>query len=52
VLSRTPVDAARVVQWDGKTPGAWVDEIDGADAVVNLAGRSVNCRCTRSIETS
>ena len=32
--------------WDGREPGAWAAEIDGADAVVNLAGRSVNCRYT------
>jgi uncharacterized protein (TIGR01777 family) len=24
--------------------GAWVSEVDGADVVINLAGRSVNCR--------
>lgn len=34
------------VPWDGRTLGAWAKEIDGADAVVNLAGRSVNCRYT------
>ena len=34
----------RTVQWDGKTIGDWADEIDGADVVINLAGRSVNCR--------
>jgi uncharacterized protein (TIGR01777 family) len=33
-----------VVRWDGEGPGAWVEEIDGADVVINLAGRSVNCR--------
>ena len=32
--------------WDGRTVGEWVKEIDGADAVINLAGRSVNCRYT------
>lgn len=36
----------RVVAWDGVTTGGWVGEIDGADAVINLAGRSVNCRYT------
>jgi uncharacterized protein (TIGR01777 family) len=36
----------RVVEWDGETLGAWAAEIDGADVVVNLAGRSVNCRYT------
>lgn len=30
--------------WDGKTLGAWAAAVDGADVVINLAGRSVNCR--------
>lgn len=30
--------------WDGKTLGAWARELEGADVVINLAGRSVNCR--------
>lgn len=34
----------RVVRWDGEAMGDWASEIDGADVVVNLAGRSVNCR--------
>jgi uncharacterized protein (TIGR01777 family) len=33
----------RVVGWDGAEPGAWCAELDGVD-VVNLAGRSVDCR--------
>ena len=46
VLSRTPRDDQpwRVVGWDGENAGDWHAEVDGADAVVNLAGRSVNCR--------
>jgi uncharacterized protein len=45
VLSRQPRAAPwRVVEWDGETLGAWAQELDGADVVVNLAGRSVNCR--------
>lgn len=37
----------RSVAWDGRTlSGDWTAEIDGADAVINLAGRSVNCRYT------
>jgi uncharacterized protein (TIGR01777 family) len=36
--------AGRSVNWDGRTLGDWARELDGADAVVNLAGRSVNCR--------
>lgn len=34
----------RTVLWDAKTLGEWAAEIDGADVVINLAGRSVNCR--------
>lgn len=34
----------RSVLWDGETLGDWTSEIDGADAVINLAGQSVNCR--------
>ena len=34
-----------MVSWDGKTVEShWLSEIDGADVVINLAGRSVNCR--------
>ena len=47
VLSRSPRAAPwRVVPWDGSTVGEWASEIDGADVVINLAGRSVNCRYT------
>lgn len=47
VLSRKPAAAPwRVVEWDAKSDGPWAKELDGADAVVNLAGRSVNCRYT------
>jgi uncharacterized protein (TIGR01777 family) len=34
----------RSVRWDAKTLGPWAAELDGADVVINLAGRSVNCR--------
>lgn len=37
---------ARVVHWDGRSRGEWWSEIDGADLVINLAGKSVNCRYT------
>lgn len=29
--------------WDARTPGEWVRHLDGADALVNLAGRTVDC---------
>ncbi len=34
------------VQWDGRTLGKWAELLNGAHAVVNLAGRNVNCRHT------
>jgi uncharacterized protein (TIGR01777 family) len=34
----------RFAAWDGRTLGEWASEIDGADVVINLAGRNVNCR--------
>lgn len=52
VLSRqsaSPLPASRpwrVVAWDAATLGRWQQEIDGSDVVINLAGRSVNCRYT------
>jgi uncharacterized protein (TIGR01777 family) len=37
----------RVVAWDpGRPDDGWAAELDGADVVLNLAGRSVNCRYT------
>ncbi|MBL8803724.1 MAG: TIGR01777 family oxidoreductase [Planctomycetes bacterium] len=45
ILSRgAATSVARVVRWDAETLGPWAAEIDGADVVINLAGRTVNCR--------
>jgi uncharacterized protein len=47
VLSRTPgvdIRGLREVVWDGETLGSWTKELEGATAVINLVGRSVNCR--------
>src|SRR5215212_4571059 len=48
VLTRKPRKNSRVRQvvWDGRTVGPWARELEGAAAVVNLAGRSVDCRHT------
>ena len=52
VLSRRPdIRPWRVVSWDGATLGNWQREVDGCDAVINLTGRSVNCRYTRANRT-
>jgi uncharacterized protein (TIGR01777 family) len=34
------------VHWDGKTLGNWCKVIDGSDVIINLCGKSVNCRYT------
>ena len=46
ILTRRPgaLKAGRAVGWDGRTLGAWTNELAGADVVINLAGRSVDCR--------
>ena len=45
VLSRSSRPAAwPVVLWDGVSLGRWSEELNGADVIINLAGRSVNCR--------
>jgi uncharacterized protein len=47
VLTRSPGSAGTSlhhVHWDGSTLGDWAGELEGVDALVNLAGRSVNCR--------
>ncbi|HWN95394.1 MAG TPA: TIGR01777 family oxidoreductase [Methylomirabilota bacterium] len=48
VLTRTPSPHAsfKEVAWDARTLGKWSETLEGAAAVINLAGRSVNCRYT------
>ncbi|MEQ1800012.1 MAG: TIGR01777 family oxidoreductase [Lacibacter sp.] len=44
----TPEDLSNTtyVEWDGKTVGNWKDELEDADIIINLAGKTVNCRYT------
>src|SRR5580692_8968719 len=47
ILTRSPKAASsgiREVLWDANTVGDWAKELEGATAVINLIGRSVNCR--------
>ena len=45
VIARHPVSADwPVLAWTGEDLGPWTSALDGADVVINLAGRSVNCR--------
>ena len=44
ILTRTPRNNSRgqEVGWDGRSLGPWCREIDGADAVINLAGEPLD----------
>lgn len=42
--ARAAEAGVRFVEWDGERIDSWAGELEGADALVNLAGRSVNCR--------
>jgi len=50
VLTRRPEieqhPKARMLAWDGRSRGDWWRELDGAAVLINLAGRSVDCRYT------
>ncbi|MEP6811199.1 MAG: TIGR01777 family oxidoreductase [Chthoniobacterales bacterium] len=47
ILSRTEAKTpGRWRHWDAESLIDWTDEIEGADVIINLAGRSVNCRYT------
>ena len=49
ILTRSPrgrADGVKELSWDGKSLGAWAQLMDGANAVINLTGRSVDCRYT------
>lgn len=44
------IPGARAVSWDGRGEGAWKSAIDGADAVVNLAGATVARRWNAEVK--
>jgi uncharacterized protein (TIGR01777 family) len=46
ILTRNP-HADNQYQWDGQTLGDWVSELGNADVLINLTGKSVDCRYTK-----
>lgn len=45
ILTRKP-SHKNDIYWDGKTIGKWFEYLDGADILINLSGKSVDCRYT------
>ena len=43
---RDEEDEVKEVEWDGENVGDWIKCLEGAQTVVNLAGRNINCRHT------
>jgi uncharacterized protein (TIGR01777 family) len=49
VLTRKPrprTGGIQEIRWDGEHVGDWVQSLEGAAAIINLTGRSINCRHT------
>jgi len=49
ILTRSPRQrggSIKEVAWDGQRLGEWIQFLDGADAVINLAGQSAQCLYT------
>lgn len=46
VLGRTKINKPNYLQWDGKTVGDWKNDLRGTDVLINLTGKSVDCRYT------
>jgi uncharacterized protein len=49
ILTRNPRrrnDGVREILWDGEHSGEWTQCLDGAEAVINLTGKSINCQHT------
>ncbi|REC54907.1 TIGR01777 family protein [Chryseobacterium piscium] len=45
ILTRNP-KRKNEIRWDAKTLGEWKNLLEGSDVLINLAGKSVDCRYT------
>jgi len=51
ILSRSPKAPngnIKTLVWDGKSEGDWVNQLEGAEMLINLCGKNVNCRYTEA----
>ena len=46
ILSRSR-DGGDFIRWDAKSQGAWTEALEGSFALINMAGRTVDCRYTK-----
>lgn len=52
ILSRKAINSnhknIKYVQWDGESQGDWTSELEGVDTIINLSGKSIQCRFTEA----
>ncbi len=51
VYPKNKLPFVRYVKWNGKEIGVWQEELNACDLLINLAGKSVNCRYTKANQT-
>ncbi|MBI1783068.1 MAG: TIGR01777 family protein [Sphingobacteriales bacterium] len=44
IISEADKGNIHYLHWDGKTLDDWITSFEGADIIINLAGKTVNCR--------
>jgi len=44
----TEATFGRAVFWDAENLDEWVEELDGANLLINLTGKSIDCRHTKA----
>jgi hypothetical protein len=47
VINKNEYPGIRFVKWDGRTLDSWYKSLEKADILINLAGKTVNCRYTQ-----
>lgn len=50
ILSRSASEIHKEIRfekWDAKTNGEWVNSLENTEVLINLTGKSINCRFTR-----
>lgn len=50
ILTRNP-SRSNEIAWNAKTVSKWVDELENSDVLINLTGKSVDCRYTQKNKT-